>query len=126
MHSSFRLNSPEFFRVRWDGDNYPKHKDGCGQGCIPSARETCLCDIIVSMGQEFTDPTKVPTVPELEASLFVGSVDPDTLDNELIEGPAYMKCTSTLCKTNTEVTVHLKQREVPHGSTSGSNDSNGE
>jgi cullin-associated NEDD8-dissociated protein 1 len=116
-HPSFGLNGAEYFRIEWEGGTFPEHHDGCGAGCAPAYKESCLCDITVEVIAAFTDPTRVPTVPELEQTLFVGSVAPDTLDNELFEGKAYTKCTSTICEANTEVTVHLKAPPVAVTST---------
>jgi hypothetical protein len=101
-HTSFALNSPEKYRMRWEGGVYPNHKDGCGEGCTNAADETCLCDITVETLAAFTDPTRVPTVDELNTALFVGSVPPDTLD--------YRSCTSAICRANADVSVHFKVR----------------
>jgi cullin-associated NEDD8-dissociated protein 1 len=110
-HASFSLNSPEKFRIWWEGGAYPMHKDSCGEGCTQAAGETCLCDITVETAAAFTDSTRVPTVAELNAALFIGSVAPDTLNNELHSGSAYRKCTSAICTANAEVDVYFKE---PH------------
>ena len=74
VHPSFTLNSPEYFRVRWEGGTFPEHSTGCGAGCTSAAKETCVCDVDVTIIPAFTDPTRVPTVDELEKAL---SLQPD-------------------------------------------------
>jgi hypothetical protein len=123
VHTSFGLNSPEVFRLWWEGDAYPKYKDGCGEGCTQAAGDTCLCDIAVETRAAFDEPTRVPTVAELNAKLFIGSVAPDTLNNELDHGKAYRACTSAICTANAEVAVHVKEPPARAESKTGSESS---
>jgi hypothetical protein len=134
FHARLRLS--EYFRVRWDSGAHPKWVSSaggdagpsCGGGCAPAAKETCLCDIeSIDTKAVFTDPTRVPTVAELEARLFVGAAPPASLNyryshssagqpNETRLHEVYRLCTSSVCsgsKNKDGVEVYLRQLPPP-------------
>ena len=136
--------------MRWDSGAHPKWVSSaggdagpsCGGGCAPAAKETCLCDIeSIDTKAVFTDPTRVPTVAELEARLFVGAAPPASLNyryspSSAVQPPdetrlheVYRLCTSSVCsgsKNKDGVEVYLRQLPPPTSLSSSSSSSGSE
>jgi hypothetical protein len=107
--TQFPANSADNFRIRWQGGAYPTHATGCATGsgesaCVPAHGNTCLCNITVDTVPVYVSPDQVPSAAELEQTLFIGAASPDTFDT----GEQYAKCTSTICRANADVSVHLR------------------
>ena len=67
----FTKNTPDTFRIRWDGGAFPK-QGACGAGCKAEGA-TCICDIKVEDKAGFTDKAKLPTLEAARAALFAGA-----------------------------------------------------
>ena len=69
-------DNTNFFKVHWDSDNYPRPSNSCGNGACQSIYRGCLCDINVVESRVFNS---LPTVAQIQNSLFIGSFDPTLL-----------------------------------------------
>ena len=102
-----RLNSGNIFKVRWADNQYPKVVGGvctdpdgvpvppdvqpCRVESALDGSSSCVCSTTVSSTVVFADATDLPSQPELEASLRIGSFSPDYHLGE------YELCTSAAC-----------------------------
>lgn len=51
-----RDDSPSYFGVYWENDEYPRVATGCGGGNCKQLNETCICSVTVTERRVFTNP----------------------------------------------------------------------
>lgn len=78
-----RNSNSNYFKVAWT-DAYPATSNNCGNGACQSFAGDCLCDVIILETQVFN---RIPSLSEIENSLFVGGVNVDSFpDGTYAEG----------------------------------------
>ena len=69
-------DNTNYFKVSWDGQNYPNSSNSCGNGACQSVYRGCLCDVNILESDVFNS---LPTESEINQQLHVGAVDPQLL-----------------------------------------------
>jgi len=78
-----RNSNSNYFKVAWTGA-YPAASNNCGNGACQSFAGDCLCDVTIQEAQVFN---RIPSLSEIEKSLFVGGVNVDSFsDGTYAEG----------------------------------------
>jgi len=100
VDSYFSQDTANFFEVYWEGGNYPSPSNNCGGGSCIEFDEYCLCNVTVDNEAVFPEE---PTVEEIQNELFIGSVSPDTFDDDVYSDP-----------TNGNVKIHFSTETLDY------------
>ena len=82
-------NTPNFFKLHWNGGQYPSALNNCGNGQCRVYGDACICNITVSNDPVFVNqlPTNVDSILQ---QLFIGHPGRATLDqNSFVSYSAY-------------------------------------
>eukprot|EP00051_Salpingoeca_urceolata_P032686 m.16891 g.16891 ORF g.16891 m.16891 type:complete len:2374 (-) comp5352_c0_seq1:24-7145(-) len=95
-----RPNSDNSFRVHWeDLDAAPRASNGCGAGCtvtaVTSGTDRCICNVTVSESVLYANVSDVPSVEEVAATLFVGTLPPGVVERPRAGAAAYAVAATT-------------------------------
>ena len=109
--SEYALNNDNLMLLWWKNNAFPTvQQNSCGSGCTVSGT-SCRCNITVveSIGFSSTTNGALPTVAEIEDTLYIGAYSPSQFYN-IIDSGTYTLCTTTKCNdhyTNTKVQIYL-------------------
>eukprot|EP00808_Paulinella_micropora_P031318 g22050.t1 len=79
MPSYLKVDSGNFFRVRWDRSEFPTPQvENCGSGCTPGSAGSCLCNVHVVDQPVFGATTTPPSQAAVESKLFIGAPEPSS------------------------------------------------
>lgn len=84
VEQKVQSSSPNFFHIHWD-DIYPAPQNNCGNGVCEIVSDGCLCNTTVGETQVFF--SSPASVEEVMSSLSIGSVNPDTYDDDVYGSP---------------------------------------
>lgn len=69
--------NPNFFKVPWKNGDYPNTSNSCANNACSMVEGQCICSISTNESVVFSS---LPTLDEIQAKLFIGSVDPRRLE----------------------------------------------
>ena len=72
------LNNPNFFKISWDSEDYPRPSTSCASSC-QVVNDACLCDVSITESQVFT--SLPATVDDVMSQLHVGAPNPEIFGN---------------------------------------------
>ena len=85
IKNDFKEDSPHFFPVHWISSEYPNESNNCGNGACKPRIDGCLCGTVTIENVAFSSqPTNLD---QILSTLNIGSVSPDTFDDNYYEGP---------------------------------------
>ena len=81
LHPHIDAESRNYFKVYWEGGNFPSKDNSCGNGaCMSFVTGECLCDTFISRSERVFK--SMPTSVEVVLSkLTIGAFDPLSFDN---------------------------------------------
>jgi uncharacterized protein (DUF1501 family)/uncharacterized protein (DUF1800 family) len=77
--SDLRKNTPNYFKVYWEGNVFPTFETGCGGGQCEIYGESCVCNITVTNEPVFTAPPA--NAAEILQQLRIGHAPPSLYDS---------------------------------------------
>ena len=77
VYKDVRPENVNYFKIKWNGDQYPSSANQCANGVCESHGSNCLCDVDITLTAVFNSmPTKKQVIDQLK----IGHAPPESYD----------------------------------------------